>query len=234
MRLRTIATGSSGNCYLLEAKEGSLLIEAGIPINKIKKALDYDFSDIQGCLVTHEHMDHAKAVNDIASLGINIYGSKGTFKALGCTGYRFIPLTPKKPKTIGKFEVLPFKVEHDALEPLGFLIRQGKRRMLFVTDTFYLRYRFKGLTHIAIECNYSEQILKERVEEGEVHLKHAQRVMKSHFSLENVIKFLKVNDLSKVKEITLIHLSNENSDVKLFRREIEEVYGGKLVIAGGD
>lgn len=56
MNFKTIATGSKGNCYILETEKGSLLIEAGIPIKKIKQALDYDFREVVGCLLTHEHL----------------------------------------------------------------------------------------------------------------------------------------------------------------------------------
>lgn len=231
MKLKTIASGSSGNCYLLETEKGSLLIEAGIPIKKIKRALGFDFSNIQGCLVTHEHGDHAKAVKDIAKVGIDVYASKGTLQALNCAGHRFIPMTPKKVKTIGKFEVLPFDVEHDAAEPLGFLIRHEDKKMLFATDTFYLRYRFRGLTHIAIECNYVKSVMEEKLKQGEIDIKRVARTMKSHMSLENLIDFLKANDLSRVKKIYLLHLSDDNSDIEIIKKEIRKVYEGDLVIA---
>ncbi len=232
MELKTIASGSSGNCYLLKTNTGSLLVEAGIPVNRIKRALGFDFSSIQGCLVTHEHGDHAKSIKDIAKLGIDIYASKGTLRALNCSGHRFMPVEPKKAETIGKFEVLPFDVEHDAVEPLGFLIRQGKNKLLFATDTFYLRYRFKGLTHIAIECNYVRSVMEDMLEKGLVDIKRVTRTMKSHMSLENLIEFLNANDLSRVEEIHLLHLSNDNSDIDLIQDEIRKVYHGDLIIAG--
>lgn len=89
MKFKTIASGSSGNCYLLETDTGSLLIEAGIPIKKIKRALEFDFSNIQGCLITHDHGDHSKAIKDIAKLGIDVYASEGTLNALNCIDHRF-------------------------------------------------------------------------------------------------------------------------------------------------
>lgn len=234
MKLKTIASGSSGNCYLLETEDGSLLIEAGIPIKQIKKALGFDFSNIQGCLITHEHGDHAKAINDIAKLGIDVYASKGTLKALDCTGHRFIPMTHNKAKIIGDFEVLPFNTEHDSMEPLGFLIRYRDKKMLFATDTYYLRYKFNGLNHIAIECNYIRSVMEDKLSKGEINIKRVARTMKSHMSLENLIEFLKINDLSKVQEIHLLHLSDGNSDINIIKEEIRKIYEGNLVIAGGD
>lgn len=234
MKFKTIASGSSGNCYLLETDTGSLLIEAGIPIKKIKRALGFDFSNIQGCLITHEHGDHSKAINDIAKLGIDVYASEGTLKALNCTGHRFIPMKAKKAKTIGEFEVLAFDTEHDSVEPIGFLIRHENKKMLFATDTYYLRYKFNGLTHIAIECNYVRSVMEEGLESGTIDIKRVARTMKSHMSLENLIEFLKANDLSKVQEIHLLHLSDDNSSIPIIKDEIKKIYKGNLIIAGGD
>lgn len=234
MKFKTIASGSKGNCYLLETDKGNLLIEAGLPINQIKQGLNYDFSKIQGCLISHEHMDHAKAIKETANMGIDVYSSKGTLKALKCEGHRFIPIAHGKAKTIGDFKVLPFNTEHDATEPLGFLIKQGNQKLLFATDTFYLRYRFNDLTHIAIECNYVRSVMEEGLRNGTINIQRVARTMKSHMSLENLIEFLKVNDLSKVKEIHLLHLSDDNSSIPIIKREIREIYQGKLVVAGGD
>ena len=234
MNFKTLASGSTGNCYLLETDEGSLLLEAGIPISRIKQSLNFNFTNIKGCLITHEHGDHSKAIKDIAKLGIDIYSSRGTFKALGCTSHRYIPMAPKQAKNIGEFEVLGFDVEHDVAEPFGYLIRHKENKLLFVTDTYYLKYKFKDLTHIAIECNYVESKLMHLVEEDYLNVNQAARVIKSHMSLENLVEFLKINDLNKVKEIHLLHLSDGNSDINIIKNEIRKVYKGKLIIAGGD
>lgn len=233
MKFKTIVSGSKGNCYLLETEDGSLLIEAGIPVTRIKRALSFDFSNVQGCLVTHEHKDHCKAIKDIAGLGIDVYASGGTLNALNCTGHRFIPMEHGKAKTVGKFGILAFNTEHDAIEPMGFLIRNKNNRLLFATDTFYIRYKFNNLTHIAIECNYVRSILEEKLEEGLVNIERVARTIKSHMSLENLMEFLKANDLSKVRELYLLHLSDDNSSIPIIKREIREVYQGNLIIAGG-
>ncbi len=234
MKLKTIASGSKGNCYLLETDTGSLLIEAGIPIKQIKRALNYNFSNIIGCLISHEHMDHAKSIKDIAKLGIDVYASRGTFEALNCVGHRFIPMVPKQTKVIGEFEVLPFQTEHDAIEPLGFLIRYRDKKLLFATDTCYLRYKFLGLTHLAIECNYVRSIMEDMLNQGLIDIKRVTRTMKSHMSLEHLVEFLKVNDLSKVQELYLLHLSDDNSNIDIIKNEIRKVYTGSLIVAGGD
>jgi len=230
MKFKTIASGSKGNCYLLETNQGSLLIEAGIPIKQIKQALNFNFNNIQACLLTHEHMDHAKAIKDIASLGIDVLSSSGTFKALDYEGHRFVPMAPKKPKRVGEFEVMAFDTQHDVVEPFGYLIKHENNKLLFATDTYYLKYKFNNLTHIVIECNYVDSVVRDLVSKKQIDINRIKRTIKSHLSLENLIEFLKINDLSKVRELHLIHLSDQTSDVNIIRREIRKVYKGKLII----
>ena len=158
--------------------------------------------------------------------------SRGTAEALGLSGHRLHIIKAKQQFRIGTWTVLPFDTQHDAQEPLGFLLaNQDGEKLLYVTDTCYVKYRFHGLTHVAIECNYSLDILKRNVEAGTVPKELKSRILKSHFSLENVKEFLKANDLSKVQEIWLLHMSNGNSDAERFKREVQELTGKPTYIA---
>jgi phosphoribosyl 1,2-cyclic phosphodiesterase len=56
VHLKVISSCSKGNCYVLESDAGSLLIECGVPFNQIQKAVNFDISNIQGCLISHEHL----------------------------------------------------------------------------------------------------------------------------------------------------------------------------------
>lgn len=103
--------------------------------------------------------------------------------------------------------------------------------MLYATDTYYIRYKFSDLTHIMVECNYSMDILRSNVETGLIDKALKNRILKSHFNLEHVKEFLKANDLSKVQEIWLIHLSDSNSDAERFKQEIQELTGKVVFVA---
>jgi phosphoribosyl 1,2-cyclic phosphodiesterase len=164
--------------------------------------------------------------------GIDCYMSDGTAEALGISGHRVHIVKAKQQFKISTWTILPFEAEHDAAEPINFLLanRSGDK-LLYATDTFYIRYTFKGLTHIMIEANYSMGILKANVEAGTIDPILKNRVLKSHLSLENVKKFLQVNDLRKIQHIYLIHLSDINSDAERFKREIQELTGKHVIIA---
>jgi phosphoribosyl 1,2-cyclic phosphodiesterase len=231
MEIKVLASSSKGNCYLVSDGSTSLLLECGIRYSDIQKGLNFKVSQVDGCLISHEHGDHGKAVKEVMRAGIDVYTSKGTAEALGVAGHRVKTIKARQSFTIGTWTILPFETEHDAAESLGFLLvnKQGEK-LLFATDTYYIKYKFTGLSHIMIECNYSTDILKENIEAGRVPVVMKKRLMRSHFSLENVKEFLKANDLSKVKEIWLLHLSDSNSDEQRFKKEIQQLTGAIVTI----
>ena len=236
MELTIHASGSKGNLYVLKNEKESLLIEAGLPIKKIKEKLDFDFSNIKGCILSHEHGDHSKGIKGIMQLGINVYASKGTANKLELEGHRIKTVKDKDMFSIGSFNILAFDTNHDCAEPIGFLIQDSLtgKKFLFATDTYYIKYKFKGIKQMAIECNYSEEQLNSNVEKGYINNFLAERIKKSHFSLENLIEFLKANDLSELEKLYLIHLSESNSDAQLMIEKVSEVYKGQIIIAEGD
>jgi len=233
MDIKVLASSSKGNCYRISDGYTALLLECGIHIKKIKQGLGFRLSDIDGCLVSHEHKDHSKSVKDIAKAGIDLYMSEGTREVLNIEGHRIKTIKPQKQFNIGTYSILPFRTEHDAKEPLGFLIysRTTREKLLFATDTYYIRYRFPGLTHIMIECNYAHDILQSNIENGLIPESLKDRLLESHFSLDNAKEFLKANDLSKVQQIWLIHLSDSNSDAERFKQEIQELTGKVVFVA---
>ncbi len=229
------ASGSRGNCYRVTDGRTPLLLECGISINDILRNLKFGVSSLAGCLLSHGHSDHSRAVKDLMKFGVDIYLSQGTadeISGLDPWRHRLHIIKARQQFRIGTWTILPFETQHDAAEPLGFLLaNQDGEKLLYATDTYYIRYRFQGLTHIMIECNYSLDILKRNVEAGAVPKELKSRILKSHFSLENVKQFLKANDLSKVREIWLLHLSDGNSDEARFKREIQELTGKMVFIA---
>lgn len=233
MDIQVLASSSKGNCYRIDDGITPLLLECGISFKEIQKRLNFNLSSIAGCLITHEHGDHSKAIKDMMRVGIDCYMSEGTRKALEVSGHRVRVVQAKEQLKIGTWTILPFSTEHDAVEPVGFLLAdKAGDKLLYATDTYYCRYKFNGLTHVMIECNYAPDILEKNVEAGLIPVTLKKRLLQSHFSLPNVKDFLKANDLSRVREIYLIHLSDGNSDAKRFKREISELTGKPVYIAG--
>lgn len=138
----------------------------------------------------------------------------------------------KKQIQVGSFTVLPFDVKHDASEPLGFLIEHEEMgRLLFVTDSYLLRYRFRGVTHWLIECNYNTDILQERLASGAVHPSQYKRTLQSHMSYETCLKTLLASGLTSTRHIVLIHLSDGNSDAERCRLGVAGATGKDVRVA---
>lgn len=227
-----IASSSDGNCYLVKDGDSQLLIECGIRFRDIQKALDFKTYKLDGCLITHEHQDHCKSAKEVLRAGIDVYTSKGTAESLNLKHHRLKRIQPQKQFKIGSWTILPFEVEHDVAEPLGFLIQsKSGEKLLFATDTYFIRYKFKGLNIIAVECNYSEDILQQNILDGIVPVFLKKRLHQSHFSLQGYKEFLKANDLTNVREIWMLHLSNNNADEKRFKKEIQRQTGKPVYIA---
>jgi phosphoribosyl 1,2-cyclic phosphodiesterase len=222
----SFASSSAGNLYRISDGVSSLLLECGLPIKKIREKLNHKLHSIDGVLVSHEHQDHAKAAKDIMAAGIDLYCSAGTAHTLGLYGHRLHIIETLKQFKIGPWIILPFDTEHDANEPLGFLIQNGASKVLFCTDSMYLKYTFKDLTMLCVECNYSKATMQK-----DLPFPQKARIMKSHMSLDTLLSLLEANDLSRVQAIHLLHLSSDNSNEQMFKDKVQALTGIPVYVA---
>ena len=232
MDIDVYASGSTGNAYRVNDGSTSLLLDAGIPIKRLQTATGHQLASLGGCLVTHEHGDHCKAVKDLVKLGIDVYASVGTISKMGVISHRLRPVKSLQDIVIGTFKVIPFDVQHDCAEPLGFLLESAEtgEKLLYATDTYYIKYRFNALNYIMIECNYDLETVRQSVNDGNVPDFVAKRIIKSHMSLEHLMDMLRANDLSQVRQIYLLHLSANNSNADRYRQAIQEITGAEVYV----
>lgn len=222
IKVKSIASGSSGNCYYLTKDNSHLLLEAGVSLKKIRVGTNFNLPRCDGVLISHAHGDHSKFAKDLPRLSVPIYASKGTLDTLKVEGNI---VKNGRGFNVGKWNILPFDVKHDAQEPLGFVINHDEDHLVFATDTYYLETVFQGATQFLIECNYCYDLLEKNMKEGRIHQKRYLRTLESHFSLENLIEYFKLYNMRGVKEIRLIHLSNENSDQERMINSIQCLTG---------
>ncbi|MCC9016965.1 MBL fold metallo-hydrolase [Flavobacterium lipolyticum] len=234
MKLKVISTGSNGNAYILENENEALLIECGVNFKDIKNALNFNFSKVVGCIVTHEHGDHYKSIQSVLDCGIDVYSTQGTFNStiFPSFGHRKNVIEKLRVFRIGGYKIMAFAVQHDVADPVGFLIDHPESgKVLFLTDTNYCKYTFPGLNNIIIEANFSKEIIDRKFGAGSAKEFLRDRVLRSHFSLENCKDMLAANDLSAVNNIVLIHLSDSNSNEKQFVKEVYELTGKNVTAA---
>lgn len=224
MKIRVVSSGSSGNCYILQSDKGEiLLLELGVRFSIIKKALNFQLANVVGGLVSHCHQDHSKGVREAANAGIDVHCLKETSQAIGIDNHRVISVEPLKSFQLGEFKIKPFPLEHD-VPSIGFMLDHPEMGLtVFVTDTQYCAYKFPGIRNLILEANYCSEILDRKTREGSIHNFLRTRIMKSHMSFDSTKEFLKANDLSKLANCLLIHLSDSNADAEKFKREAKEI-----------
>lgn len=231
MEINAIASGSSGNCYNIKDGQTSLLIEAGIPIKEIQKGLDFKLGEVAGCIVSHQHRDHCKAIRDLIARGIDVYAPAEVFAAEKATGNRCHPAQPESSFRIGTFTIYPFAGKHDVTN-YGYIVysKATQERLLFFTDTYYLPQLFPKMDYIMGEANYSLEAINESIEAGLLPSSLKSRLIESHMSIDNFIELLKANDKSKLKKVFLLHLSSNNSREAEFKERVQIETGVEVYV----
>lgn len=226
LHFQSFASSSQGNLNSLDDGKTKLLLDCGLSWRKVLEALNFKTSEYSAICLSHSHNDHSKGIIDAAKAGQDVYLLPETREALGLSGHRIHQIDLFHQFRIGSFVVKAFPLKHD-VPNCGFLFANSKgERAVYITDTPYCRYRFNNLQIIMIEANYAAPLLKDNTRSSELR----QSILQDHMSLETLIRMLRANDLTKVKEIHLLHLSNNNSDANEFKQRIQEVTGKPVYV----
>ena len=207
MTLKTIATGSTGNCYVLTSSCGKrLILDAGILIDEIKKGIDFDVGNVDGCIITHSHSDHMLSAKKIANF---------------TPVWKPFESEHKKLHThLGCFDVTSFDVPH-SVECRGFLIKGDGLTILYATDAEYIPYDMSSqkINVMLIEMNYQQKIM-----DGLNVDSHIAHTVKGHMSDETTTEFI-LHNKKYLQNVILCHYSKSGN---LNRDEAMEELKGKL------
>ena len=231
MNIQIIGSGSSGNAYLIKTGDTRILLDCGLPIRQIQRAINYAAAGLDGCLITHSHKDHSRAHRELARLAVDIYAHQDTLEEMGGRGPRYHAIRHREPFNVGGFEILPFDLVHDVTNT-GWLCqsRETGEKLVYVTDTMYIPYKFRGITHWLVECNNTLEAMEENVEAGTLNRGLKHRIQNSHMSLETLLDVFRANDMSKTEQIYLIHLSDANSREAEFRDKVARETGAQIIV----
>lgn len=228
MRLCSIASGSSGSCIYVGSDSTHLLVDAGISGKRVEfglNSIDMTTQDIQGILVTHEHSDHIKGLGVLARRHkIPIYATAGTIQAFeksGCLGKLpegiFREIRGDQGFTLGDIQVEPFRISHDAAEPVGYRFNQGEHSIGIATDlgTYddYIVDKLKGLSVLLLEANHDVRMLQ--VGSYPYYLKQRILSERGHLSNETAGQLLCRLLHDNLQSVFLGHLSRENNYAEL-------------------
>ena len=225
MKLKCIATGSTGNCYTLTSdSRETLILDCGVPISEIKKGLDWNIKNVVGCVVTHHHRDHSKSVEDLINMGIPVFRPykpliMNQFLSNSYFTVRIFDLTTSDNKWV--------HTNSDGSECpcYGFLIEHPEMgKMLYITDCEFVKWRFSGINHMLLGVDYDKNMVDMS------NQAKASHVLRGHMSIDTACKFVKANySPDDVQNVIMCHLSEENADKDNFIEQMKKVACGANV-----
>lgn len=220
MNIKSIASSSRGNAYLVSDGATKLLIECGLPYNQLKQKSNFVVpSGIDACLISHEHQDHSRSLKDLLKAGVDCYALREVFTAKNVKNHhRAKTIEFGGIYSVGTFYVMCFEAKHDVpcCSYYVYSTVTGEH-LFFATDTYLIKAVPKDVNYIMIEANYDIDLVEDDAQR--------KRLIQSHMSIEHCIDYLKKIDLSKVKKIYLMHLSSRHSNADDFKRRVQAATG---------
>jgi len=218
-------SGSSGNAILISYKNTSVIFDAGVSFRKLSYALNViDFKGrIDALILSHDHSDHTKCCGVyFRKLNVPIFVNYHTWEAIknqiGEVDENYVNYINKNQSfTIGDIEINPFKIPHDAKDPLGFFVCAGKFKLSIATDLGYTdKSVIENIDHsdiLLLESNHDVDMLLSGP--YPYHLKQRIRGERGHLSNEQAAEMLLKLNLNRLKRVYLGHLSKENNHPSL-------------------
>lgn len=229
MKLVCAGASSAGNAFALQDLKGAtLFLEAGVRFKEIEKQLAYNIDFTKAALlVSHFHGDHARHLPEYAERGIKCYSNEAVHEKYPACGI----IVPLRKYSFEDFIVTAFEVEHDVLD-FGYIISHPEMgTLVFFTDAYNVPCVFQNVDHFLIEANYDDNILNDAWIKGKIDKHQRDRLMLSHFSIDNCISYLRECHAENACSITLTHLSSRNADPNDFKERIEKAFGVETHIA---
>ena len=224
MNFLSLASSSKGNAYLVSNGATTILLEAGLTMKELRKRSPVQINALDAAFITHEHMDHAKCAGRLCNMGVPVYMSEGTAIALDLEDANI--MEQHETVEVGTLKITAFDTYHNTEQPVGYAIEDvtTKERLVFAVDTVNLNVRWSGLTQVAIECNYEDELLSRLFRLPD---KVKERIRRSHMEIDTTIRYLHKLDLSKVQKIWLLHMSSSSGNagrfLDRFEREFPEI-----------
>lgn len=238
MRLTTVNSGSSGNCYLLQDDNGHyLMLDCGERIRwtEILAACGFAVSNIDAMLCSHIHADHLSKVKTLQMNGIPVYSSDEVQQFVETTTGELIKAMPEKSVQFlpGGWKTVPWCVPHsgnggERAKCFAYYIESPSRyRAVYITDFMYSPITFKSLKAqlILVACNHDDEL------DGEENAEKVRHIVTGHSSLSVVKELLSVNKTDSLQNVVLCHLSESNATPEIMVMETQDVVGDSVKVA---
>lgn len=230
-----LGSGSAGNAIAIRHQGKVLLIDVGFSGREMKKRLEQAGicpADIAGVMITHEHADHVKGLRVFT----NQHPHLQTYtNALTAERLRYLEKAPEQMMIfnngtrfpVGPFQVEPFSVSHDAVDPVGYILHCGDRRIGIATDFGHpgrmVPFKLRDCEVIVLESNHDPDLLRRSGRPPRLQ----NRILGRRGHLSNQLAVELVPEIIGPKTLHLImaHLSEDCNRPKLVEDGIRTCLG---------
>ena len=245
MTLCPLFSGSSGNSIFFSCGGVRLLVDAGMSAAREEAALreiGVDVRDLDGVLVTHEHVDHVRGLGVLCrKFGLPVYANEGTWQGIlereaGIPARCVRTFYTGEDFYIGGVSVRPFPIPHDACEPVGFTFAQQGMRCGVATDIGHIGKAWMdavtGCQALVLEANHDVEM----VERGPYPQRLRRRILGRNGHLCNADCAKALLELAKkgTRAVILAHLSVDNNLPELAYNTVCEALSGAGYAVGSD
>jgi phosphoribosyl 1,2-cyclic phosphodiesterase len=235
LEITILASGSSGNAALVRTETTSFLVDAGLSTKELTLRLascGVEPRDLSAILVTHEHGDHTKGLAQWSKKHATpIYCNRQTAavlrdKVLDFNGWKIFESGSEF--VLEGTTIRSFLIPHDAVEPVGFVIRERSHSFGFLTDlghaTTLVTESLRGVDGLLIEANYDEQLLEKDTKRP---WSIKQRIQSRHGHLSNTAAAETVSRIlhDGLAHLLLAHLSRDCNSEELALNAMQTVLG---------
>lgn len=231
LEVHVLASGSDGNCTVIESDGEAIMIDAGVSCKKILKQMDQEGVDketVKAILITHEHSDHVSGAGATArKLGVPVMCNEPTFSMLNLGNVDYIPIDPSSSFDVGRFHVTPLPTVHNAVQPCAYYTQVEDKNVLLATDTgtltFPIEAALKAADIAVIEANYDARMLAD----GPYPPALKRLIGSDHGHMCNVDtgNAIRRTITEHRRQIFLAHLSRTNNEPDIARETVANITG---------
>ncbi len=232
IEVTVLGSGSAGNALLIQNEHSALLVDAGFSARDLERrclAAGVSLAGVSAILVSHEHGDHIKGLGPVARrLGAPVYCNRLTAEAIRNTQQR----PPRSmnlfgagmPFSIGEFDIEPFSIPHDAVDPVGFVIHCDGRKIAVATDLGFagnlVNHVLRDSDLLVLESNHDVAMLLASNRPWPLK----QRIMSRHGHLSNeaCMDLLRSVISEKTRQVILAHASRECNSYELVEDQAQQ------------
>lgn len=230
LEAHVLASGSDGNCTVIESDGEAIMIDAGLSCRKLMSLMEVagiDSGMIKALLITHEHADHISGAGAVArKLGIPVWTNIATFEASNLGNVKFEPVDPTSPFEIGHMRITPLPTSHDAVDPCCYFTETDHGSVALATDTGRMTFQIAHAIELAdiaiLESNYDLEML--RTGPYPPMLKRRIEGDRGHLSNMDCARTLK-QYLRPDAQLFLAHLSKTNNNPDTARQTVADITG---------